>query len=78
MKIIVRAPNWIGDSILAVPAAYSLSRNFPQAQIWIAAKEWVKDLFVSHDFIKSIFPLPDEDGFKNLEGFNTKNKKAPF
>ena len=38
MKIVVRAPNWIGDSILAVPAVYSLRRNFPQAQIWIAAK----------------------------------------
>lgn len=78
MKIIVRAPNWIGDSILAVPAAYSLSRNFPQAQIWIAAKEWVKDLFSSHDFIKGIIPLPDIDGFRNLKDSAHKIKSFHF
>jgi heptosyltransferase-2 len=78
MKIVIRAPNWIGDSVLAVPAAYSLSRNFPQAQIWIAAKEWVKDLFSSHDFIKGIFPLPDKDGFKNLKDSVQKIKSFHF
>lgn len=78
MKIIVRAPNWIGDSILAVPAAYSLSINFPQTQLWIAAKEWVKDLFVSHDFIKGIISLPDEDGFKNLKDSMQQIKRLHF
>ena len=78
MKIIIRAPNWIGDSILAVPAAYSLSRNFPDAQIWVAAKEWVKDLFTSYDFIKGIIPLPDVDGFKNLKDSIQKIKRFHF
>jgi heptosyltransferase-2 len=78
MKIIVRAPNWIGDSILAMPAAYSLSRNFPQAQIWIAAKEWVKDLFVSHDFIRGIIPLPGEDGLKSLKDSIQKVQRLHF
>ena len=78
MKILVRAPNWIGDSILAVPAAYSLSRNFPQAQIWIAAKEWVKDLFSSHDFVKGIITLPDIDGFRNLRDSVRKIKSFNF
>jgi heptosyltransferase-2 len=78
MKIVIRAPNWIGDSILAVPAAYSLSRNFPQAQIWIAAKDWVKELFASHDFIKGVIPLPDDDGFKNLKDSIRKIKSFHF
>jgi heptosyltransferase-2 len=78
MKIIIRAPNWIGDSILAVPAAHSLSSNFPDAQIWVAAKAWVKDLFTSYDFIKGIIPLPDEDGFKNLKDSIQKIKKLHF
>ncbi len=78
MKIIIRAPNWIGDSILAVPSAYSLSRNFPDAQIWVAAKEWVKDLFTSYDFIKGIIPLPNADGFKNLKDSIQKIKSQHF
>jgi heptosyltransferase-2 len=78
MKIVIRAPNWIGDSILAVPAAYSLSKNFPQAQIWIAAKDWVKELFASHDFIKGVISLPDDDGFKNLKVSIRKIKSFHF
>lgn len=66
MKIIVRAPNWIGDSILAVPTVACLSRNYPQAQIWIAAKEWVKDIFSFYDFINGIIPLPDANNFQSL------------
>ncbi len=66
MKIVVRAPNWIGDSILALPAVRSLSKNFPEAQIWIAAKHWVKDLFQSYDFIKEIIPLPAANDIKSL------------
>ena len=66
MKILVRAPNWIGDSILAVPAIHSLSQNHPEAEIWVAAKGWVKDLFISYSFIKGIVSLPDRADLKNL------------
>ena len=66
MKIVVRAPNWIGDSVLALPAVRSLSKNFPEAQIWIAAKNWVKDLYHAQDFIKGIIPLPTDSDIKSL------------
>lgn len=78
MKILVRAPNWIGDSILAIPAAECLSKNFPQAEIWISAKEWVKDLFAAHDFIKGVIPLPDTDDLKNLMNSAQKIKNLGF
>jgi len=78
MKIVVRAPNWIGDSILAVPATYSLSKNFPHAQIWMAAKEWAKDLFTSHDFIKGVIPLPEANDLKSLRDSVQKIKKFHF
>lgn len=78
MKILVRAPNWIGDSILAVPAAECLSKNFPEAQIWIAAKEWVKDLFTAHDFVEGLIALPTPDDLKNLKRSAQKIKKLEF
>ena len=68
MKIVIRAPNWIGDSVLALSAIESLSKNLPEAQIWIAAEGWVKDLFISHEFIKGIIPLPKTRSFKDLKG----------
>jgi heptosyltransferase-2 len=66
MKILVRAPNWIGDSILAVPSLQSLSQNHPEAEIWVLARGWVKDLFVSYPFIRGVIPLPDRADLKTL------------
>lgn len=45
MKIVVRFPNWVGDAILARPALDSLAARYPEAEIVIAAGEWVRDLF---------------------------------
>ena len=40
-KILVRAPNWIGDQILAYPFFYFLRKAFPEAQIAVACVPWV-------------------------------------
>lgn len=57
MKIVVRAPNWIGDSILSFPAIAALHETLPEAEIWITGHEWVKDIFSPFDYIKGIIPL---------------------
>ena len=67
MKIVIRDPNWIGDSVLAQPAIYSVGKNFPQAEIWIVVKEWTKDLFINLDFVRGIISLPEESDLKSLK-----------
>ena len=66
MKIVVRAPNWIGDVVLSFPALESLRKNLPHAQIWIAAREEAQDLYSSFDFVKGIIPLSGLNNFKNM------------
>ena len=66
MKILVRVPNWIGDSVLARPAIESIAANFPQAELWLNAAEWVKDLFSSDEKIAGIVPLPPSNGIKSV------------
>ncbi len=78
MKIVVRAPNWIGDAILSPPALESLRKNFPQAQIWIAAREWVKDLFTSYHFIKGVIPLSNLDSLKGVRSAAKNLKESNF
>jgi len=78
MKIVVRAPNWIGDAILSLPAVESLSKNFPPAQIWIAAREWVKDLFISYPSIKGVFPLSNLDSLKGTRSAAKNLKEFDF
>jgi len=66
MKMIVRVPNWIGDAVLALPALESLRHNFPRASLSIAAKNWVKDLFVHNTLDAEVIPLPDNNDPKSL------------
>jgi heptosyltransferase-2 len=71
-KIVIRAPNWIGDSILALPAMADLKRNFPESEIWVAANEWVRDLFRMEEYFEGIVPLPEQNSLKN---FNLSSRK---
>ncbi len=41
----VRAPNWIGDALLSLPALRDLRRNFPAARLEILARGWVAQLY---------------------------------
>lgn len=78
MKIVVRAPNWIGDVVLSFPALESLRKNLPQAQIWIAAREEVQDLYSSFDFVKGIIPLSGLNSFKNMKENAKKIREYNF
>lgn len=66
VKIVIRAPNWVGDSVLALPAMNVVKKNFPEAEIWVAAQEWVKDLFIMGDMFSGVLSLSKHNGFKNI------------
>ena len=66
MKIVVHAPNWMGDSILAFPAMNTIKKNFPESEIWVVAKEWIKDLFSMGDLFAGTIPIPRQKSFKYL------------
>jgi len=62
-KILVRAPNWIGDQVLAYPFFYFLRKKHPQAWITSICVDWVEDLQFQ-DCIDEVFVLR---GMKNLD-----------
>jgi heptosyltransferase-2 len=78
MKLLIRAPNWIGDSILAVPAIESIPHRYPDVEIWISGRPWIKDLFLSYPFIEGIIPLPDRLDLKSLRGSSRELKRYGF
>jgi heptosyltransferase II len=43
-RILVRAPNWIGDQVMAFPFFYALRERFPKAWIGVVAMPWVQSL----------------------------------
>ncbi len=78
MKVVVRVPNWIGDSILALPVLQSINANYPDAEIWIAAKGWVKELFVASPYISGILALPERVSRKTLRTSAQEFKERGF
>jgi len=44
-RLLIRAPNWIGDAVLSFGAVRDLRRNFPEARIEVLARPWVAELY---------------------------------
>jgi heptosyltransferase-2 len=44
-RLIVLAPNWLGDAVLALPAIADVRRRYPSAHLAVAARRSVADLF---------------------------------
>lgn len=50
-KILVRAPNWVGDTVLMTPCLAALRKTFPHARITVLANPWVLPLIANHPAI---------------------------
>ena len=44
-RLLVRGTNWVGDSIMTLPALRELRRLFPTAHLTLMVRPWVADLF---------------------------------
>lgn len=49
MKILIRATNWVGDAIMALPALRAVRARFPEAEIAIVARPYVADIYRHQD-----------------------------
>jgi heptosyltransferase-2 len=54
MKILVRAPNWVGDAVMAIPALEAIRHKFSSAEIVILARPAVADLYAGQPFANRI------------------------
>jgi lipopolysaccharide heptosyltransferase II len=45
MRILVRATNWVGDAIMAIPALRVIRNKFPEAAISVLARPYVADIY---------------------------------
>ena len=45
MKLLIRATNWVGDAIMALPALRAVRTRFPEAEITILAKPYVAFIY---------------------------------
>jgi heptosyltransferase-2 len=57
ITILVLAPNWLGDAVMALPAIADVRRRFPDARVLVAARRSVADLFTLTPDIDEIVEL---------------------
>ncbi|RJR47498.1 MAG: lipopolysaccharide heptosyltransferase II [Desulfobacteraceae bacterium] len=55
-RVVVRAPNWIGDAIMALPTLEALKENLPESTVAVLAKPWVVPLFEDHPCVDTVLP----------------------
>ncbi len=59
-NILVRGVNWIGDSVMTLPALRALSKAVPDAKISLLVKPWVSPLFEKNPDIDEIITYSDK------------------
>ncbi len=47
-RLLVWAPNWVGDAVMAAPAIDAIARRIPDARISLLVRRPVSDLFMRH------------------------------
>jgi heptosyltransferase II len=53
-RILVRAPNWVGDVVLSLAAVRDLRVSFASARIEVLARPWVADLYRAVDEVDAV------------------------
>jgi heptosyltransferase-2 len=65
-KIIVRVPNWIGDTVMCTPALHLLRKSLPSASIAALAKEQVAPTLEANPDIDRIIVMTEKESYREL------------
>lgn len=68
MKILIRATNWVGDAIMALPALRAVRKRFPEAEIAIVARPYVADLYHDQGICNQLIPYDPKALHAGLSG----------
>jgi heptosyltransferase-2 len=58
-KIFVRAPNWVGDAVMATPALAHLRRQAPDVHVTLMARPWVAPIYEHNPDINELWIQDD-------------------
>jgi len=73
VKILVRANNWVGDAVMAIPALQAIRAVRRDAEIVVLARPWVADLYNAQSYVNRTI-VYDRDG--QHQGFRGRERLA--
>lgn len=62
MKLLIRATNWVGDAIMALPALRAVRSRFPEAQITILARPYVAEIYKGQGVCDTLMTVEPRNG----------------
>jgi heptosyltransferase-2 len=68
VKILIRATNWVGDAIMALPAIRAVRHRFPDAEIAIVARPYVADIYRDQEVCNELIPYEPNGLHAGLAG----------
>lgn len=61
-RILVRAPNWLGDAVMATPFLKRLAARFPDAKIDVLSKPGLMEIFQGASGVSEVIPFHPGEG----------------
>jgi heptosyltransferase-2 len=68
-RLVVIAPNWLGDAVMALPAIADVRRHYESAHLTIAARPSVAPMFMMVPGVDAVVTLPGGGGWRALSGW---------
>lgn len=77
-RIFVRAPNWVGDLVMATPGLARLRAGFPRAQITVGLRPYLKPLLSGSPFADRLLDQPKVEGLAELRHHARRLREERF
>ena len=68
-RLVVLAPNWLGDAVMALPAFADLRRHFSSAHLAVAARPSVAPMYAMVGGVDQVITLPGGGGWRAWTGW---------
>lgn len=74
-RVVVRGTNWVGDSVMSIPALRALRRVLPDAEITLVCRPSANGLFADTDFIDNVVIYDRRNAFSALSQIREWRKR---
>jgi heptosyltransferase-2 len=76
-RIVVRAPNWVGDVVMATPTFRALRESYPDAHLAIVLRPYVQPILVGAPWFDEVIPH-DDRGLGNFMALARRFRASRF
>lgn len=73
-RLLLRAPNWLGDAVMSLPAIAAIRQQFPSAHLTVLARPSVAELYLRDPTVDAVLTAPSRIGWSNWRAIWQKAK----